>query len=198
RLLPFQSSAGGMPAPCAFLPEVDKCNSALVCFSWSCLVRSGKLWRVADFSHHGVLNLGQEGLLPTHPKMSLLTQFQHLRVLELKYFWVFKGRSPSTLQILTKSLPNLNRGLVLSSLNLPALRELRAKNIARGITLRQTRLRIQSRWRLYQVLREGTTKLQALNNERLLPDWRGQSSRELSSILQQSCYCLQHLDSWLW
>uniref|UniRef100_A0A8C8BW13 Uncharacterized protein n=1 Tax=Oncorhynchus tshawytscha TaxID=74940 RepID=A0A8C8BW13_ONCTS len=124
--------------------------------------------------------------------VSLLTQFQHLRVLELKYFWVFKGRSPSTLQILTKSLPNLKsltfRGLVFSSLNLPALRELRAKNIARGITLRQNRLRIQSRWRLYQVLREGTTKRQALNND----------SRELSSILQQSCYCLQHLDSWLW
>lgn len=164
--------------------------------------------------------------------VSLLTQFQHLRVLELKYFWVFKGMSPSTLQILTKSLPNLksltlhiflpfrnlgisymlesmslefldvspSHGLVFSRLNLPALRELRAKKIARGITLdRQTRLRIQSRWPcLYQVLREGTTKLQALNNERLLPDWRGQSSRELSSILQQSCYCLQHLDSWLW
>ena len=47
----------------SFLSEVDKCNSALVCFSWSCLVRSGKLWRVADFSHHRVLNLRQEGLL---------------------------------------------------------------------------------------------------------------------------------------
>ncbi|KAM9569111.1 LOW QUALITY PROTEIN: uncharacterized protein ACWYII_035832 [Salvelinus alpinus] len=325
-------------------------NSALVCFSWICLVRSGKLWRVADFSRHGVLNLGQEGLLVSNREfelwkvwvhhythhliscgaslltlkasfdlgdqcnkwgellsdllknvrcrdltqlelntfallepldlrvgsishhnnitkikmdqftnfqvllgklshscpritmrlhfdwfetsVSLLTQFQHLRVLELKYFGVFKGMSPSTLQILTKSLPNLksltfhilvplrnlgisymlesmslefldvspSRGLVFSSLNLPTLRELRAKKIALGITLDcQTRLRIQSRWPcLYQVLREGTTNLQALNNERLLPDWRGQSSRELSSILQQSCYCLQHLDSWLW
>lgn len=164
--------------------------------------------------------------------VSLLTQFQHLRVLELKYFWVFKGVSPSTLQTLTKSLPNLksltlhilvplrnlgisytlesmslefldvspSRGLVFSSLNLPALRELRAKKIVRGITLdRRTRLRIQSRWPcLYQVLREGTPRLQALNNERLLPGWREQSYRELSSILQQSCYCLQHLDSWLW
>ncbi|XP_041692510.1 uncharacterized protein LOC121531341 [Coregonus clupeaformis] len=212
----------------SFLPEVDKCISALVCSSWSCLVRSGKLWRVADFSRHGVLHLEQEGLLvsnreferckawvhhythhlishpwckPAHPKtrfdlgdqcnkwgdflsdllenvhcrdlsqldlnwtftlldsldlwvgsnshhdnitkikmvqftnfqvllgklshscpqitkmrlhfdwsetsVSLLTQFQHLGVLELKYFWVFKGVNPSTLQILTKSLPNL-------------------------------------------------------------------------------------------
>ncbi|XP_029552227.1 uncharacterized protein si:dkey-12e7.1 [Salmo trutta] len=336
----------------SFLSEVDKCNSALVCSSWSCLVRSGKLWRVADFSRRGVIHLGQEGLLvsnreferwkawvhhythhlisrgaslltlkasfdlgdqcnkwgellsdllenvhcrdlshldlnwtftllepldlrvgsnshhdsitkikmdqvtnfqvllgklshscPRITKMrlhfdwsetsvSLLTHFQHLRVLELKYFWVFKGVSPSTLQTLTKSLPNLksltlhilvplrnlgisytlesmslefldvspSRGLVFSSLNLPALRELRAKKIVRGITLdRRTRLRIQSRWPcLYQVLREGTPRLQALNNERLLPGWREQNYRELSSILQQSCYCLQHLDSWLW
>ncbi|XP_041967061.1 uncharacterized protein si:dkey-12e7.1 [Alosa sapidissima] len=336
----------------SFLSEVDKCNSAMVSSSWSCLVRSGKLWRVADFSRRGVFHMGQEGLLvsnreferwkawvhhythhlisrgaslltlkasfdlgdecnkwgellshllenvhcrdlchldlnwtftllepldlrvnssssshqdsitkmdqvsnfqillakltqscPRITKMrlhfdwsetsvSLISQFQHLRVLELKYFWVFKGVSPSTLQTLTKSLPNLksltlhvlvplrnlgisytleslslefldvspSRGLVFSCLNLPALRELRAKKIVRGITLdRRTRLRIQSRWPcLYQVLREGTPKLQALNNERLLPNWKEQTYRELTSILQQSCYCLQHLDSWLW
>ncbi len=44
---PFNS----LPVECqlhvlSFLSEVDKCNSALVCASWSCLVRSGKLWRV--------------------------------------------------------------------------------------------------------------------------------------------------------
>ncbi|XP_016405952.1 uncharacterized protein LOC107738678 [Sinocyclocheilus rhinocerous] len=350
---PFNS----LPLECqlhvlSFLSEVDKCNSALVCASWSCLVRSGKLWRVADYSRRGVFHLGQEGLLvsnreferwkawvhhythhlisrgaslltlkasfdlgdqcnkwvellshllenvhcrdlshldlnwtftllepldlrvhtsssshqdnvtkmdqvnnfqillarlvhscPRITKMrlhfdwsetsvALITRFQHLRILELKYFWVFKGVSPNTLQTLTKSLPNLksltlhvlvplrnlgisytleslslefldvspSRGLVFSCLNLPALRELRAKKIIRGITLdRRTRLRIQSRWPcLYQVLREGTPKLQALNNERLLPNWKEQSYRELTSILQQSCYCLQHLDSWLW
>ncbi|TSS72690.1 Rabphilin-3A [Bagarius yarrelli] len=164
--------------------------------------------------------------------VALITHFQHLRILELKYFWVFKGVSPSTLQTLTKSLPNLkslilnvlvplrnlgisytleslslefldvslSRGLVFSCLRLPALRELRAKKIVRGITLdRRTRLQIQSRWPcLYQVLREGTPKLQVLNNERLLPNWKEQTYDELTSILQQSCYCLQHLDNWIW
>ncbi|XP_006628939.1 uncharacterized protein [Lepisosteus oculatus] len=338
----------------SFLGEVDKCSAALVCFSWSCVVRSGKLWRVADFSRRGAFHAGQEGLLvssreferwkawvhhyahhlisrgaslltlkasfdlgdqhhkwgdllsnllesihcrdlsqvdlnwtftllepldlrlqpasgssshlesvtkadqvnnfqvllaqlahscPRITKMrlqfdwsdtsvSLLTRFQHLRVLELKYFWVFKGVSHSSLETLSKSLPNLksltlhvlvplrslgvsykleslslefldvtqSRGLVFSCLNLPALREFRAKKIVRGITLdRRTRLRIQSRWPcLYQVLREGAPKLQALNNERLLPSWKEQSYRELASLLQQCCYCPQHLDSWLW
>lgn len=164
--------------------------------------------------------------------VSLLTQFQQLRILELKYFWVFKLVTPSTLQTLTKSLPNLksltlhilvplrnlgisytleseslefldvspSRGLVFSCLKLPALRELRAKKIVRGITLdRRTRLRIQSRWPcLYNVLQQGTPKLQALNNERLLPTWREKSYGELKTILEQSCYCMQHLDSWLW
>lgn len=164
--------------------------------------------------------------------VSLLLNFQQLRVLELKYFWVFKGVTPSTLQTVTKSLPNLrsltlhilvplrnlgisytleseslefldvspSRGLVFNRLKLPALRELRAKKIVRGITLdRRTRLRIQHRWPcLYNVLREGTPKLQALNNERLLPTWKAEPYRELSAILEQSCYCVQHLDSWLW
>ncbi|CAL1595218.1 unnamed protein product [Knipowitschia caucasica] len=336
----------------SFLNEVDKCNCALVCLSWSCLVRSWKLWRVADYSRRGVFHLGQEGLLvsnreferwkswvhhythhlisrraslltlkasfdlgdcchkwsellthlldnvhcrdlsqldlnwtftllepldlrvhtsssshqdsitkmdqvnsfqvlltklthscPRISKMrlhfdwseesvSLLTQFQQLRVLELKYFWVFKGVTPSTMQTLTTSLPNLksltlhilvplrnlgisytlesksiefldvspSRGLVFSGLKLPALRELRAKKIVRGITLdRRTRLRIQSRWPcLYHVLREGTPKLQTLNHERLHPTWREKLYGEMSAILHESCYCVQHLDSWLW
>ncbi|XP_004086266.1 uncharacterized protein LOC101160391 [Oryzias latipes] len=336
----------------SFLSDVDKCSCALVCLSWSRLVRSWKLWRVADFSRRGVFHLGQEGLLvsnreferwkswvhhythhlisrraslltlkasfdlgdryhkwsdllshlldnvhcrnlshldlnwtftllepldlrvhskssshqenitkkdqvasfqellrkltqscPRISKMrlhfdwsevsvSMLMQFRQLRVLELKYFWVLKGVTPSTLQALTKSLPNLksltlhilvplrnpgisytlesqslefldvspSRGLVFSCLNLPALREFRAKKIVRGITLdKRTRLQIQSRWPcLYQVLREGTPKLQALNNERLLPTWREQSYRELKALLEQSCYCVQHLDSWIW
>lgn len=164
--------------------------------------------------------------------VSLLTRFQQLRVLELKYFWVFKGVTPTTLQALTKSLPHLksltlqilvplrnlgisytlesqslefldvspSRGLVFSCLRLPALRELRAKKIVRGITLdRRTRLRIQSRWPcLYRVLREGTPRLQVLNNERLLPTWSEAGCGELSAILEQACYCVQHLDSWLW
>ncbi|XP_036400394.1 uncharacterized protein LOC118788486 [Megalops cyprinoides] len=352
-VFPFNS----LPVECqlhvlSFLSEVDKCSAALVCSGWSVLMRSGKLWRVADFSRRGAFHMGQEGLLvsnreferwkdwvhhyahhlisrgaslltlkasfdlgdqynkwgdllshllesvhcrdlshldlnwtftllepldlrqyssphahqesitkmdqvknfqvllaklaqscPRITKMrlhfdwsetsvSLLTQFRYLRVLELKYFWVFKGVNPSSLQSLTASLPYLksltlhvlvplrnlgvsytlessslefldvsqSRGLVFSRLHLPALRELRAKKMVRGITLdRRTRLRIQSRWPcLYQVLREGTPKLQALNNERLLPSWKEQSYQELSSILQQSCYCVQHLDSWLW
>ncbi|KAF3854223.1 hypothetical protein F7725_022278 [Dissostichus mawsoni] len=326
----------------SFLNEVDKCSCALVCLSWSCLVRSWKLWRVADYSRRG-LPPGQEGLLVSNREferwkawvhhythhlvsrraslltlkasfdlgdrcnkwsellghlldhvhcrdlshldlnwtftllepldlrvhssssshqdsitkmdqvtsfqelltklthscpriskmrlhfdwsdvsMSLLTNFQQLRVLELKYFWVFKGVTPSTLQHLTRSLPNLksltlqilvplrnlgisytlesqslefldvspSRGLVFSCLKLPALRELRAKKIVRGITLdRRTRLRIQSRWPcLYHVLREGTPRLQALNNERLLPTWREERYGEMSAILEQSCYC---------
>lgn len=164
--------------------------------------------------------------------VSLLSQFQQLRSLELKYFWVFKLVTPSTLLTLTKSLPNLksltlhilvphrnlgisytlesqslefldvspSQGLVFSCLKLPALRELRAKKIVRGITLdRRSRLRIQSRWPcLYRVLWEGTPKLQALNNERLLPTWRESCYEELTAILGQSCYCVQHLDSWLW
>ncbi|KAL6107371.1 uncharacterized protein ACO6RY_11027 [Pungitius sinensis] len=346
-----------MPIECqlhilSFLNEVDKCSCALVCLSWSRLIRSWKLWRVADYSRRGVFHLGQQGLLVsnreferwkawvhhyTHhlisrraslltlkasfdlgdrcnkwcellsrlldnvqcrdlshldlnwtftllepldlrvhagssshqdyitkmdqvtsfqglltkltqscPRVSkmrlhfdwsdesvlLLTRFQQLRVLELKYFWVFKGVPPTMLQSLTKSLPNLrsltlqilvplrnlgisytlespslefldvspSRGLVFSCLQLPALRELRATKIIRGITLdRRTRLRIQSRWPcLYRVLREGTPKLQALNSERLLPTWREDGDGELSAILEQSCYCIQHQDSWLW
>ncbi|MEQ2180918.1 hypothetical protein GOODEAATRI_006186 [Goodea atripinnis] len=297
----------------SFLNELDKCSCALVCLSWSCLVRSWKLWRVADYSRRGAFHLGQEGLLVSNREFerwkswvhhythhlvsrraSLLTlkasfdlgdrcnkwsellshlldnvhcrdlshldlnwtftlfepldlrvhssssshqdsitkMDQQLRILELKYFWVFKLVTPSTLQTLTKSLPNLksltlhilvplrnlgisytleskslefldvspSRGLVFSCLKLPALRELRAKKIVRGITLdRRTRLRIQSRWPcLYHVLQQGTPKLQALNNERLLPTWREKSYGELTAILEQSCYCVQHLDSWLW
>ncbi|KAJ3596375.1 hypothetical protein NHX12_002783 [Muraenolepis orangiensis] len=341
----------------SFLNEVDKCSCALVCASWSCLVRSWKLWRVADY-RRGIMHLGQEGLLVSNREferwkawvhlythhlisrnaslltlkasfdlgdrrnkwgellsqlldnvhcidlghldlnwtytllepldlrihlssraqqdnssqqesickmdqvfsfqellakltqscpriskikmhfdwsdvsVSLLTKFQQLRVLELKYFWIFKGVSPSTLQMLTNSLPNLrsltlnilvplrnlgisytlespcleyldvssSRGMVFSRLKLPVLREFRARKIVRGITLdRRTRLRIQSRWPcLYHVLREGAPKLQALNNEKLVPTWREESYSELSAILQQSCYCIQHLDSWLW
>ncbi|XP_061629761.1 uncharacterized protein si:dkey-12e7.1 [Phyllopteryx taeniolatus] len=336
----------------SFLNEVDKCSCALVCLSWSCLVRSWKLWRDADYCRWGVFHLGQEGKFvsnceferwnswvhhythhlisrraslltlkarfdlgdrcngwgdllshlldnvhcsnlshldlnwtftlfepldlrlhssasshqdsitkmdqvtnfqelltkltqscPRITKMrlhfdwsdlsvSLLTHFQQLRVLELKYFWVFKGVTPSTLQTLTTSLPNLksltlhilvpprnvgisysleslslefldvspSRGLVFSCLKLPALREFRAKKTVRGIILdRRTTLRIQSRWPcLYHVLREGTPRLQALNNERLLPTWREKSYAELSAILEVSCYCVQHLDSLMW
>ncbi|TNN30685.1 hypothetical protein EYF80_059164 [Liparis tanakae] len=350
---PFNS----LPAECQlhvlfFLSEADKCSSALVCCGWSRLVRSWKLWRVADYSRRGVFHLGREGLLVSNREferwkswvhhythhlisrraslltlkasfdlgdrdnkwcellsllldnvhcrdlshldlnwtftllepldlrvhagsglhhdgitktdqvtsfqelltqladscprvarmrlhfdwsdesVSLLTRFQQLRVLELKYFWVFKGVTPTTLQALTKSLPHLksltlqilvplrklgisytlesqslefldvssSRGLVFSCLRLPALRELRAKKIVRGITLdRRTRLRVQSRWPcLYRVLREGTPRLQVLNHERLLPTWREAGCGELSAILEQACYCVQHLDSWLW
>lgn len=164
--------------------------------------------------------------------VSLLTQFQHLRVLELKSFWVFKLVTPPTLVNLTKSLPHLksltlqilvpmrnieisytlesqsleyldvspSRGLVFSCLKLPALREFQAKKIARSIIVdRRTRLRIQSRWPcLYRVLREGTPKLQAFNNERLLPTWREEGYRDLTAILKETCYCVQHLDTWLW
>lgn len=61
---PFNS----LPVECqlhvlSFLNEVDKCSCALVCLSWSCLVRSWKLWRVADYSRRGASHLGQEGLL---------------------------------------------------------------------------------------------------------------------------------------
>ncbi|XP_007488875.1 uncharacterized protein LOC100019770 isoform X1 [Monodelphis domestica] len=39
--------------------------------------------------------------------VALLTRFQQLRTLELKYFWSFKGVCPDTMQELTKALPNL-------------------------------------------------------------------------------------------
>lgn len=164
--------------------------------------------------------------------ISLLSQFQQIRVLELKYFWVFKGVSPSTLQDVISSLPHLkslklhilvpmrnlgmsysiesptleyldvspSRGFVFYSVNLPVLRELEAKKVVRSITLdRRTRLRIQSRWPcLYHILRQGAPKLQSLNNERLIPTWREECNEEMSAILDQACYCVRHLDSWLW
>ncbi|KAK6474965.1 hypothetical protein HHUSO_G24353 [Huso huso] len=338
----------------SFLTEVEKCTAALVCRSWSRLVRTGKLWRVADFTRRGVTLLGMESMLVSikeferwkawvhqyahhlasrgasllvlrasfnlgdqenrwveflseflesvhcgdlselglnwtftqleplgvclqaehkysshqesltkmeqvsnfqallrkllqncprvttmrlhfdwsQTSLSLLSRFQHLCVLELKYFWVFKGVSPSTMQTLTRSLHNLksltlhvlvplrdlgisyclesrslefldvspSRGLVFSCLDLPALRELRAKKVLRGITLDcRTRLEIQSQWPcLYQILRNGTPQLEVLNRERLLPSWREQGYQELTAALEQSCYCLQHSDSWLW
>ncbi|XP_028679714.1 uncharacterized protein si:dkey-12e7.1 [Erpetoichthys calabaricus] len=335
-----------------FLSEKEKCTAALVCRHWSCLVRTGKLWRVADFTRLRAFQLGMEGLLvsnkdfeqwkawvqqyahhlisrqasllilkasfdlgdPKHrwceflstfldklhcgdlsevglnwtythfepldvclessrsshqesltkmdqvsnfqillkklvemcpritkmrlhfdwseTSVSLLTQFQHLCVLELKYFWVFKGVNPILMHSLTKSLPRLrsltlhvlvplrdlgisysieshslefldvsqSRGLVFSCLKLPVLREFHAKKIVRGITLdRKTRLNIQSQWPcLYQLLRAGTPQLKVFNREHLLPSWKEKDYRELTVVLEQSCYCLRHSDSWLW
>lgn len=62
----------------SFLNEVDKCNCALVCFSWSCIIRSWKLWRVADYSRRGVFSLGQEGLLVSNREFERWRRWVHL------------------------------------------------------------------------------------------------------------------------
>lgn len=62
----------------SFLNEVDKCNCALVCFSWSCIIRSWKLWRVADYSRRSVFNLGQEGLLVSNREFEKWRSWVHL------------------------------------------------------------------------------------------------------------------------
>lgn len=61
----------------SFLNEVDKCNCALVCFSWSCIIRSWKLWRVADYSRRSVFNLGQEGLLVSNREFEKWRSWVH-------------------------------------------------------------------------------------------------------------------------
>ncbi|XP_069570369.1 uncharacterized protein [Brachyistius frenatus] len=61
----------------SFLNEVDKCSCALVCLSWSRLVRSWKLWRVADFSRRGVFHLGQEGLLVSNREFERWKSWVH-------------------------------------------------------------------------------------------------------------------------
>ncbi|XP_067824693.1 uncharacterized protein si:dkey-12e7.1 [Heptranchias perlo] len=163
--------------------------------------------------------------------VKLLTGFQQLKTLELKYFWVFKGVCPNTMQELTRALPNLesltlhvlipvkdlevtyplesaslefldvsqSRGLVFSLLNLPRLKEMKVKKTIRGIILnRRTQLAVQSRWPcLYSLLQEGAPKLRTLNRHQLLPSWRQQAYSQLTEVLAQSCYCVQHSDTWL-
>ncbi|XP_018425262.1 PREDICTED: uncharacterized protein LOC108798051 [Nanorana parkeri] len=332
-----------------FLSEVEKCTAALVCSDWSKLMRTPRLWRVADFMRLGAVLSGMDGVLVsvreferwkewvhqyayhlisrgasllvlrasfdlgdqrtkwadfllqllesvhcgelqelelnwtlthlepldfyppgsmaqiclaktdqfnsfqtlferltrTSPKLSrmkmpfdwsehsvsLLTHFQHLNTLELNYFWVFKSVQPETMQELTRSLPKLktlilqvlvpvkdlgvsypieskslevldvsqSRGLVFSHLDLPSLKELRIKKTIRGIILnRRTRVALQTRWCcLYDLLKTGTPKLQVFNSHTLLPNWQTHSYLELSEVLLQSCYCIQHTDTWL-
>ncbi|XP_059579657.1 uncharacterized protein LOC102566775 [Alligator mississippiensis] len=163
--------------------------------------------------------------------VAVLTRFQHLHTLELKYFWSLKGVCPEILQELTKALPKLrtlifhvlvpvkdlgvsyslesrsleyldvsqSRGLVFCHLDLPSLRALRVKKTVRGIILnRRTRLALQSRWAcLYGLLRSGTPNLRVFNNKALLPHWRDHAYEELNALLLQSCYCIQHSDTWL-
>lgn len=335
----------------SFLSEVEKCTAALVCEAWSKLIRTPRLWRVADFMRLGAFQSGMDLVLVsareferwkewvhqyayhltsrsasllvlrasfdlgdqktkwadflsrfldsvhcgelqelelnwtlTHleppdfyppgtcsmtqvslikmdqisnfqtllekfiqrsPKLTrmklpfdwsaysvaMLTQFQQLHTLELKYFWSFKGVCPEIMQDLTKALPNLktlilhvlvpvkdlgisyslesrsleyldvsqSRGLVFCHLDLPSLRVLRIKKTVRGIILnRRTRLALQSRWScLYSLLRSGTPNLRVFNNQVLLPHWREQTYKELNALLLQSCYCVQHSDTWL-
>ncbi|XP_075067698.1 uncharacterized protein LOC142158021 [Mixophyes fleayi] len=333
----------------SFLSEVEKCTAALVCADWSKLMRTPRLWRVADFMRLGAILSGMDGVLVsvreferwkewvhqyayhltsrgasllvlrasfdlgdqrtkwadfllqfldgvhcgelqelelnwtlthlepldfyppgsmaqiclaktdqfnsfqtlferltrTSPKLSrmklpfdwsehsvsLLTHFQHLSKLELNYFWVFKSVQPETMEELTRSLPKLktlilqvlvpvkdlgvsyplvskslefldvsqSRGLVFSHLDLPSLKELKVKKTIRGIILnRRTRVALQTRWScLYDLLKVGTPKLQVFNLHTLLPNWQTQSYLELSEVLLQSCYCIQHTDTWL-
>lgn len=334
----------------SFLSEVEKCTAALVCANWAKLMRTPRLWRVADFMRLGAFQSGMDGILVsfleferwkewvyqyafhltsrsasllvlrasfdlgdqktrwtdfllqfledihcselqelelnwtlTHlepvdfppssgsvaqiclaksdqymsfqtlfekltrsaPKLSklklpfdwsehsvsLLTHFHQVHTLELNYFWVFKGVCPETMQGLTKSLPNLktlilqvlvpvkdlglsyplesksleyldvsqSRGLVFSCLDLPSLKELKVKKTIRGIILsRRTKLALQSRWCcLYDLMKSGTPNLQMLNAHQLLPHWRERGYPGLSEVLMQSCFCIQHTDTWL-
>ncbi|KAM3929692.1 uncharacterized protein RB166_007352 [Leptodactylus fuscus] len=333
----------------SFLSEVEKCTAAMVCSDWSKLMRTPRLWRVADFMRLGAVLSGMDGVLVsvreferwkewvhqyayhltsrgasllvlrasfdlgdqrtkwaefllqfldgvhcgdlqelelnwtlthlepldiyppgsmaqiclaktdqfnsfqtlferltrTSPKLSrmklpfdwsehsvsLLTHFQNLSTLELNYFWVFKSVRPETMQQLTRSLPKLktlilqvlvpvkdlgvsypmeskslefldvsqSRGLVFNHVDLPSLKELKVKKTIRGIILnRRTRVALQTRWScLYDLLKVGAPKLQVFNSHTLLPTWQTQTYLELSEVLLQSCYCIQHTDTWL-
>ncbi|XP_073399341.1 uncharacterized protein [Dendrobates tinctorius] len=333
----------------SFLSEIEKCTAALVCSDWSKLMRTPRLWRVADFMRLGAVLSGMDGVLVsvreferwkewvhqyayhltsrgaclsvlrasfdlgdqrtkwadfllqfldgvhcgdlqelelnwtlthlepldiyppgsmaqiclaktdqfnsfqtlferltrTSPKLSriklpfdwsehsvsLLTNFQNLSTLELNYFWVFKSVRPEIMQQLTRSLPKLktlilqvlvpvkdlgvsypmeskslefldvsqSRGLVFSYLDLPSLRELKIKKTIRGIILnRRTRVALQTRWTcLYDLIKVGTPKLEVFNSHTLLPNWQTQTYLELSEVLLQCCYCIQHTDTWL-
>lgn len=333
----------------SFLSEVEKCTAALVCSDWSKLIRTPRLWRVADFMRLGAVLSGMDGVLVsvreferwkewvhqyafhltsrraslsvlrasfdlgdqrtkwaefllqfldgvqcgdlqelelnwtlthlepldiyppgsmaqiclaktdqfnsfqtlferltrTSPRLSriklpfdwsdhsvsLLTLFQNLSTLELNYFWVFKSVRPETMRQLTRSLPKLktlilqvlvpvkdlgvsypieskslefldvsqSRGLVFSHLDLPSLKELKVKKTIRGIILnRRTRVALQTRWLcLYDLLKVGAPRLQVFNSHALLPTWQTQTYLELSEVLLQSCYCIQHTDTWL-
>ncbi|KAM9308507.1 uncharacterized protein PAF06_012719 [Gastrophryne carolinensis] len=92
-----------------------------------------------------------------------------------------------------------SRGLVFSRLDLPRLKELRVKKTIRGIILnRRTRVALQARWTcLLELLKDGAPRLQVFNSHRLLPDWRTRTYPELTEVLLQSCYCVQHTDTWL-
>ncbi|XP_030075840.1 uncharacterized protein LOC115480995 [Microcaecilia unicolor] len=47
----------------SFLSEVEKCTAALVCTDWSKLIRTPRLWRVADFMRLGPVQSGMEEVL---------------------------------------------------------------------------------------------------------------------------------------
>ncbi|XP_064364026.1 uncharacterized protein LOC112993490 [Dromaius novaehollandiae] len=47
----------------SFLSEVEKCTAALVCGAWSRLIRTARLWRVADFTRLGALQPGADAAL---------------------------------------------------------------------------------------------------------------------------------------
>ncbi|OCT75131.1 hypothetical protein XELAEV_18034121mg [Xenopus laevis] len=61
---PFQL----LPVDCqlhifSFLSEVEKCTAALVCWGWSQLMCTPRLWRVANFMRLGAFILGMDGVV---------------------------------------------------------------------------------------------------------------------------------------
>uniref|UniRef100_A0A672I1E3 Si:dkey-12e7.1 n=1 Tax=Salarias fasciatus TaxID=181472 RepID=A0A672I1E3_SALFA len=174
-------------------------------FDWS--VRSVSL--LTRFQRLRVLELRSfwvfRGVAPA-ALQTLAAALPDLRSLTLQVL-VPLGSLGVTYSLESRSLEFLDvspsRGLVWSRFRLPALLELRARRAVRGVTLdRRARLRIQSRWPcLDRVLRDGAPRLQVLNGERLSPTWgdRGdQGDGRLGAVLDQCCYCPDHLDSWLW
>lgn len=62
----------------SFLGEADKCSCALVCCGWSRLVRSWKLWRVADYCRRGAPPAGRGGLLVSNREFEKWRSWVHL------------------------------------------------------------------------------------------------------------------------
>ncbi|XP_078392424.1 uncharacterized protein LOC144675653 [Cetorhinus maximus] len=141
----------------------------------------------------GICPSSLQQLIRALPNLKRLVLHVMIPVRDLEVTYALESASLEFLDV------SQSRGLVFSLLNLPQLKELKARKTIRGIILNsQTQLAVQSRWPcLYSLLQEGVPNLRTLNHHQLLPSWRREADEELAEVLTQVCYCVQHSDTWL-
>ncbi|XP_030409820.1 uncharacterized protein LOC115647181 [Gopherus evgoodei] len=75
----------------SFLSEVEKCTAALVCEAWSKLIRTPRLWRVADFMRLGAFQSGMDLVLVSAREFERWKEWVH------QYAYHLASRSASLL-----------------------------------------------------------------------------------------------------